>query len=65
MRRRRVWRRARSMFATAFIAVPIVLLAVAALVMPLAGEAQQAASLPRVGCLDHTANGGADAPISV
>ena len=51
MRRRRVWRRARSMDAITFITVLIALLAVAVLVVPLAGEAQQAASLPRIGFL--------------
>ena len=39
------------MHATAFIAVRIVLLAVAVLVVPLPGETQQAASLPRIGFL--------------
>ena len=39
------------MHATTFIAVLIVLLAVAVLVVPLPGEAQQAASLPRIGFL--------------
>jgi len=39
------------MRATTFIAVLIVLLGVAVLVVPLAGEAQQAASLPRIGFL--------------
>ena len=39
------------MHATTFIAVLIALLAVAVLVVPLAGEAQQAASLPRIGFL--------------
>ncbi len=47
MRRRGVWRRARSIRATTF----IVLLAVAFLVLPAPGEAQQAASLPRIGFL--------------
>ena len=51
MRRHRVWRRARSMHATTFIGVLTALLAVAVLVVPLAGEAQQAASLPRIGLL--------------
>jgi hypothetical protein len=51
MRRRRVWRRARSMHASTFSAVLIMLLAVAVLVVPLTGEAQQAASLPRIGFL--------------
>jgi len=39
------------MHATTFIALLIVLLAVAVLVVPLPGEAQQAASLPRIGFL--------------
>ena len=51
MCRRRVWRRGRSMHATTFIAVLIVLLAAAVLVVPLAGDAQQPASLPRIGFL--------------
>jgi len=52
MRRHRVWRRAGSMRATTFIAVLIALLAVTVLVAPRAGEAQQAASLPRIGFLN-------------
>ena len=48
---RLVWRRARSLHATAFSAVLIVFLAIAYLVVPLAGEAQQAASLLRIGLL--------------
>ena len=51
MRRRRAWRRARYMHATTFIAVLIVLLAVAVLVGPLSCEAQQASSRPRIGFL--------------
>src|SRR5713101_5145565 len=51
MRQRRVWRRGRSMHATTFIAVLIELLAAAVLVVPLAGEAQQAANIPRIGFL--------------
>ena len=51
MRRRRFWRRGRSMRATTFIALLIVLLAAAVLVGPLAGGAQQAASFPRIGFL--------------
>src|SRR5262245_11191518 len=51
MRRRRVWRRAKSMHATTFIVVIILLVAVAVLVAPLTGEAQQTPSLPRIGFL--------------
>ena len=51
MRRRRFWRRGRSVHATTFIALLIVLLAAAVLVGPLAGGAQQAASFPRIGFL--------------
>jgi putative ABC transport system substrate-binding protein len=46
-----VWRRARSMHAATFIAILIVLLAVVVLVVPLTGEAQQAARLSRIGYL--------------
>jgi len=49
MRGRQVWRRTRSMTVTSVIAVLIVLFAVVVTVAPLAGEAQQATSLPRVG----------------
>ena len=48
---RPVWKRARSMYAITFITVLIALLAVAVPVVPLAGEAQQAATLPRIGFL--------------
>ena len=51
MRRRRVWRLARSMPATRLLAVLIVLLAGAVLVVPFAADAQRAASLPRIGFL--------------
>src|SRR5262245_15636864 len=51
MRRRLVWRRAKSMQATTFIAVLILLVAVAVLVVPLTGEAQQTPSLPRIAFL--------------
>ena len=51
MRRRRVWRRARSMRATTFIAVLIALLSVTVLVVPLASEAQQPAKVFRLGLL--------------
>ena len=51
MRQHRVWRRAGSMRATTVIAVLIALLTVAVLVAPLAGEAQQAPGLPRIGFL--------------
>ena len=51
MRWRRVWRRARSMHATPFIAVLIVLLTVGVLAAPLTAEAQPAASVPRIGYL--------------
>ena len=50
MHRRRVGRRARSMHASTLIALLTILVAVAVLVVPLAGEAQQAAS-PRIGWL--------------
>jgi ABC-type uncharacterized transport system substrate-binding protein len=46
-----IWKRARSMYAITFIAVLMALLAVAVLVVPLAGEAQQASTLPRIGFL--------------
>jgi putative tryptophan/tyrosine transport system substrate-binding protein len=53
MRRRRVSRRARSIHVTPFIAMLLALLAVAVLIVPFAGEAQQAAaSLPRIGFLN-------------
>ena len=51
MARCRVRGRGRFMHATRFIAVLAALLSVAVLSLPLAGEAQQAASLPRVGFL--------------
>ena len=51
MCRRRVWRRGRSMHATTFIAVLIVLLALAVLVVPLAAEAQEAGKVARIGML--------------
>src|SRR5262245_14918197 len=51
MLRRRVWRRAKSKHATTFVAVLILLAAVAVLVVPLTGEAQQTPSLPRMGFL--------------
>ena len=50
MRWRRVWRRTRSVHATPFIAVLIVLL-VGVLAAPLIAEAQPAASFPRIGYL--------------
>jgi len=49
--RHRVWRRATSVHATTFTAVLILLLAFAVLVMPLAGEAQQAGKVARIGLL--------------
>ena len=55
MRTLRRWRRvrirARSVHATTCSAVLIVLLAVAVLIVPLGGDAQQGASLPRIGSL--------------
>ena len=51
MRRRRVWRRARSMRATTFIAVLIALLSSTVLAAPLAAEAQQPAKVFRLGLL--------------
>ncbi len=51
MRRRRIWTRARSMHPTTFIAALMALLIVAVLVAPLAGEAQPAPSVPRIGFL--------------
>lgn len=48
---RRVWRRERSMPATTFIAVLVMLVAIAVLGVALTGEAQQTASLPRIGFL--------------
>ena len=51
MRRRRVWTRAGSMHATTFMVMLIALLIVAVLFVPLAGEAQPAANVPRIGFL--------------
>jgi len=48
---RRVWRHIRSIHAKTFITVLIVLPAVAVLVVPIAGEAQQTATIPRIGFL--------------
>jgi len=60
MRGRRVWRRARFMHGTTFIAVRIVLLAVVVLIVPLAGEAQQfkevLPKVSRVALLGNPAN---------
>jgi len=50
------------MHATTFIAALIALLAVAVLVVPLAGEAQQAASLPRIGFLSASSLSGSRSP---
>jgi putative ABC transport system substrate-binding protein len=54
MHRRRVGRRSRSMHATAVITALLVLLPAAVLLVPLAGEAQHAATIPRIGLLFPT-----------
>ena len=54
MRWRRVWRRARSIRGTMLVAVFIALLVVAVFGVPLAGEAQHPAGLPRIGFLAPT-----------
>src|SRR5436309_9332728 len=54
MHRRRVRRRSRFMHATAVIAALLVLLPVAVLLVPLAAEAQHAATIPRIGLLFPT-----------
>ena len=51
IQRPQVWRRARSIPATRFVAVLIVLLAIADLGVPHTGEGQQAANLARIGFL--------------
>src|SRR5437870_2586799 len=51
MRRRRVWRHAKSMRAATFIAVLILLQALAVLVVPLVAEAQPAGKAPRIGVI--------------
>ena len=55
MHRRRVRRRSRSMHATAVVTALLVLLPVAMLLAPLAGEAQRAATIPRIGFLSPSA----------
>ena len=54
MHRRRVRRRSRFMHATAVFAALLVLLPVAVLLVPLAAEAQHAATIPRIGLLFPT-----------